>query len=752
MVSGTLLVTFCLALASLIFAGKKLDGHLSAGVGALLLGAAILAAVVAIRSSFKPAMAGPQDTSSALLALIAAAIAARGPKPPAEAGLPAAIAASDPTIPAEAVLPTILAAFAVTAVATGALFALLGLFRLGKIVRFVPYPVIGGVLAGTGWLLVRGAFAVLTGMPLGLDSVRGIDGVPGLFETGVPIQWLPGLAFGVVMTVVVQRFRHAWLVPALVLAGPVLFYAGLGASGHSVEDAGAGGFLLGPLSAGDLWPAFKLGDLRLVQWRLLLDNAGMIAALVLLAGISILLKASSLELATDRDIDLDRELRATGLANLIAGALGAPLGYLSLTESTVSHELRARTRAPGVIAAALCLLALFFGQRVLAYFPKPILGGMLFFLGFSVLFDAVYTTRLRLPRGEYALVILILFVVVTLGFVQGVGLAVVISSVLFALNYAEISVVKHVTSGVKLRSKASRPASSEALLQELGEQIYVFKLQGYLFFGTAYNLLTRVQARVSSAEPRRVRYLVLDFRQVDGIDSSAVLSFAKMRKLCESQKVTLVFTELRDNARKQLERGGCVDEAPRDVPIDAPAAPSSDATVVVFPDLDRGLEWCEDQVLDANADSRPSSDVMTREMAGISRHRDLVAELSRYLERLELPADQMVFHEGERSGDLYLIESGEVAALHLIDGDREKRLRTMGPGSVVGEAGLYLGALRSASVKTTRASVLYRLTTARLAQMTREAPALAAAFHRYVAELLAERVVNTTTEAQMVFY
>ena len=334
------------------------------------------------------------------------------------------------------------------------------------------------------------------------------------------------------------------------------------------------------------------------------------------------------------------------------------------------------------------------------------------------------------------------------GFIEGVGLGIVISSVLFALNYSRINVVKHVISGAVLRSKASRPATSEALLQQLGGQIYVLQLQGYLFFGTAYNLLQRVQQRMNDPKAMNVRYIVLDFRHVDGLDSSAVLSFAKMRKLAEAQALTLVFTELPSNVRKQLERGGCID----------PPAPARDpegegsAAVLVFPDLDRGLEWCEDQILTTNSDSRPSTDVMAREMDGIKRHRDLVEKLASYFDLLEVPMGYEVFRQGETSNDLYLIESGEMAAWLTLEGGREKRLRAMGPGSVVGEAGIYLGATRSASVRATRPSVLYRLSMSSLERMTREAPSLAGDFHRFVARLLAERVVNTTSESQMRFY
>jgi SulP family sulfate permease len=133
-------------------------------------------------------------------------------------------------------------------------------------------------------------------------------------------------------------------------------------------------------------------------------------------------------------------------------------------------------------------------------------------------------------------------------------------------------------------------------------------------------------------------------------------------------------------------------------------------------------------------------------------HRHLVSRLLGYLERVESPAGSDVYKKGDVSNDLYLIESGELEAwIELADG-RSMRLRTMGPGTVVGESGLYLGAKRSASVRTTKPSVLYRLSFTALQRMTREAPELAAAFHEFVARLLADRIVHTTSAAQMLFY
>jgi SulP family sulfate permease len=453
-----------------------------------------------------------------------------------------------------------------------------------------------------------------------------------------------------------------------------------------------------------------------------------------LAGISVLLNATGLELATEQDLDLDRELRVAGVANALVGLLGGVPGYLCLSESTLNFKAGARTRAPGLIAAGLCVLTLVAGTRVLAHFPKPVLGGMLLFLGVSFLIETVYDAWFRLPRGEYALVIFILVVVVTVGFLEGVGVGIVVSSFLFAINYARIDVVKHAISGAGLRSKAARSPADEALLQQMGGHIHVVQLQGYLFFGTAYQLLQRVKERFVSTDPLPAYFVVLDFRHVDGLDSSAVVSFSRMRRLAEQSGAVLILTELPPSVRRQLARGGCLDAI-------APALDEAPRSIRIFSDLDHGLEWCERQLLAGNADARSSTEVL-----------DMVGRLLQYLDRFEAPAGLDLYKKGDVAHDLYLIESGELEAfLDLADG-RTLRLRTMGAGSVVGESGLYLGSRRSASVRTTKPSVLYRLSLPALEQMTAEAPALAAAFHQFVARLLADRIVHTTSAAQMLFY
>jgi SulP family sulfate permease len=730
LVITTMTVSFGISLAALVFSGD-LAPYLPAGIGVLLCSSFIVGLTVALRSSFKAALSAPQDNTTVIIAAIAAGVGRMIPH------------GSD-------ALPTIVAAFAVTSLLTGAVCLALGMLRLGMIVRFVPYPVVGGFIACTGWLVVQGALSVLTGVNL---TIHNLD---VLLVPGDLINWVPGTAFGIFLALALRRWSNSLVLPGLIACGIVIFYLALGVAGIGVEEASARGWLLGPFPKGGLWPPLQLPALAEiarghVHWAAIWANIGGMGTLTVLMVISVLLNASGLELATGTDIDLDRELRINGFANIASGAFGGVPGHLLLGDSALNMKLGGKNRYAGAISSVLVLLMLMVGTTLLSYFPKPILGGLLCCIGLLFLLETVYDARSRLPRLEYSVVLVILAVVVASGFFEGLLAGLVFSSGLFAVNYARISVVKHEITGAFLRSKAARTAEDESLLQQFGDQICIMQLQGYIFFGTAHSLVQRVYQRMLGREGPQAKYVLLDFRYVDGIDSSSALSFTRLRKLARKLGVRIAFTQLSTTVRTQLERSGGLDAPAADKRRAPPPSPSSLAPIHIFADLDRGLEWCEGQLLLHTTSSRVSSEAIS-ELWALARHKKLVDELAPYLERIEVNKGAEIFKKGAAASDLILIESGELAAWLDVDDGRSIRLRSMGAGSVVGESGLYLGQPRSATVRATCASVLHRLTQHELDRMTVEAPELAADFHQLVVTILAERVVNTTTAAQMAFF
>lgn len=137
-------IVFGLSVASLIFSGE-LTPYFSRGVGIAIFTAAVLLIGISLTSRVPRAIGGLQDVSAAILAVIISGVVAAQP------------------LSAENQFATIVGAIVLTTLLTGIVFLSLGTFRLGQLVRFIPYPVIGGFLAGTGWLLALGSFGVMLG-------------------------------------------------------------------------------------------------------------------------------------------------------------------------------------------------------------------------------------------------------------------------------------------------------------------------------------------------------------------------------------------------------------------------------------------------------------------------------------------------------------------------------------------------------------------------------------------------------------
>ena len=692
--NGALEVALAVSFAALVFSGD-LSPHLSRGIGLALFSAMAGIALVALLSSFRASLSANQDVPAAIVALAAAAVAA--------AAAPAAQFA------------TVAVVIALTTLTAGLLFLFLGLFRLTGLVRFLPYPVIGGFLAGTGWLLVIGGIGMMAGRSHALAGFGDLLAMPAL------VRWLPGVLAGALILLLAGRVRHYLFLPAAILGVLLLFYAVAFLRGASLAELSAGGWLLGPFPAGGLWQPIGRAEWSQADWSAVWPQLPNLLAAVGISAIALLLNATGLELSLRRDLDLNREMRAAGWANLVAGLGGGFVSYHALSLTMLNARLGAKGRLSSLVVAAVVAVALLFGGAALGLLPKLIFGALLAYLGLSFLWEWVVVAARRLPRIDYAIVVGILVIIAGVGFLQGVVVGVIAAVVMFVVSYSRSSVVKHELDGRSFASRVTRSSQARALLADVGEQAYYLQLQGFIFFGTAYGLLEAVRARVRRVETRHV---VLDFRQVIGLDSTALLSFDKMRQLAHDSGFSLTFAGLRPALREQFAQGGL-----REVP-----------DVLVFaPDLDRAAEWVEDQLCLASAppDERSLDDYLQAIVPGQATTR-----LVGYLARRETAPGATLIRQGDEPDLIYFIESGQVTAQLEQPGRAPLRLETMRGGRTVGELGFYLGTRRSAAVVVDRPAVIYVLTQAELARIEREDPAAAYAFHRVIVHLLGERVLH----------
>ncbi len=715
LLAGLLIISLEISLAALIFSGS-LRQFLAGGIGLLLFGALVMGAVVAFTSSFPGIITLPQDAPAAILAVVSAAIAF-----------------TMRAAPPQALYATVLAAIALTSLLMALVLLLLGHFRASGFVRYIPYPVVGGFLAGTGWLIAKGGLGVMLDMPLTLANL------PRLLAPEQLITWMPGVIFGVALLFILRRNSHFLITPGALILTTALFYAFLFIARVPVAEASARGWLLGPFPSGGFFQPLTPAILPQVDWSAILGQAGNIATILVLSVVALLLNASALEVTVRQDIDLDRELMTAGLANLAGGLGGSAVGYPALSLSALAYRLGARSRLVNLIAGLVCGAVLFFGASLVSYIPKVVLAGMLVYLGLSFLAEWLIDARRTLPVVDYVLVWSILVIIAAFGFLQGIAAGVLISAIIFVITYSRVHAIRNILNGRVFHSNVDRPKLHRDLLMQHGAEIYILRLQGFIFFGTIQAILSQIRARLSDKNEPRLGFIVLDFQRVTQLDSSAVFGITRLKQLTEANGVWMVWTQVSPDIHRRLQHGGLVDGA--------------DDSFIILPTLDYGVEWCENKILakHGNANLTGFIERIDGQLKQAFPGLQAVDRLMKYLERTSFAQGEYLMRQGDAPTDMYFIESGMVSAqLESPDG-QFLRLQSMRGGTTVGEMGLYTGVSRTASVVAARPTAAYRLSAEALKIMREQDPEVAAVLHEWVARLLAERLAanNETIRALM---
>jgi SulP family sulfate permease len=508
-IAGMVTLISSVSFAALIFNGT-LSQYVYTGITIAISTAVVAGAIFSLLSGCRPVVAMPDDDTAPIVALMVTLVIASFPE------------GTSPQVQFVTALGTV----ACASLLTGVVLAALGIFRLGSLVRYLPYSVMGGYFAGAGLLLIQGGLRVVTDLPL-MTAEDFLD----LFEADLLWRWVPALASAIFIRLCVARLHQSIAVILGIVILVVLFYLLSALAGVSGSELMDDHWLMGPFADAEpsLWNPVLLERFSEIEWSLVIGNANGMGTIVMLSSISLMLTASGLSLVQREKISINKELSVAGLANAVTGLSGGLVALPSLSVSNLAITVGApKSRFVGLVVALFCALALFFAMDAIAWFPKPVLAGLLMYLGWSFLERWLIEARTQLPRLEYGVVLVILLVVAVAGFMEGVFAGLICAILLFVVNYSKIDVVRYALTGTQRKSNVERHVLEEKYLRQHGGCSLILKLQGYLFFGTTAALNSRIEQRIADTELPPLRYVALDYAQVSGMDSSAALSFVKL--------------------------------------------------------------------------------------------------------------------------------------------------------------------------------------------------------------------------------
>jgi sulfate permease, SulP family len=390
--ASVLTVTFGLSYSLLIFAGP-LAPYLSYGVAATFISSAVLATVLALGSSFPFAVGGPESSTAAMTGILASSLVER-------------MAVTDTTAP---LLAPVLITLGLSTIITGIVLCGFGITRMGRAIRYVPYPVVGGFLGATGCLVVFGAIRVITGQRPEFATLDRFTNLLILSELAA------ACAMAVVLYLTWHRSRSAFGLPAILIGGVIAAHVAFWFAGISLAEAQTSGWTFQPPPPVSFMLPWSANEISRYPWYTVPDLLGNLIAVIFVTATSTLFNTAGIEVALQREANLERELNVTGLANILSGALGGYTGCISISRSVLNFNSGGTGRFSGLTVAAISVLMLAVAPMLLGYMPKFVLGGLLIYLGADQLHKWIIQSRRRLSFVEYLSLLAIIVIIVQWG-------------------------------------------------------------------------------------------------------------------------------------------------------------------------------------------------------------------------------------------------------------------------------------------------------------------------------------------------
>lgn len=548
-----------------------------------------------------------------------------------------------------------------------------GLVGLGRLIRYIPYPVVGGYMTGVGLVIIGAQVPALLGAPAGMGWRQALAS-PGAWDptalvvaaatiTGAGLgprltRHVPGTVCGIGAGIGAYFLLALGDRGLLVMAGNPLLVGAIEATSARVPVAGA-----------SQWQA--LASLGPAQVAAILGNAVILATLL---SIDTLKTCVVLDKFTRSRHDPDRELRGQGVANLATAACGGLAGAGTMGPTLVALNSGAVTRRAGLLAGAFALAAALAVGSLIGWIPVATLAGILVTIGVRMIDrEAIAYARSRATFLDFCVVMTVVAVAISVGLIMASAVGVGLSMILFVREQSGGSPVRHKLELDRTSSTWHRPDREVSVLAERAGDCVVFELQGALFFGNTYRLYTDLAHEVGTR-----RFVVIDFRRVPSIDVTAIQILLQVRATIRERGAMLVLcgTSGRSGRARTLsyliERLG---DGARD-----------DGTVVVQPDLDSAMAWVEGRILAAaEASSGSCLPIPVHELDLFTGYRDdTLADLEQLLEIRAYAAGSTIYERGSDGAELYWVRQGMVRLLAAAGAKPERQVAGFGRGDFFG--------------------------------------------------------------------
>ena len=427
----------------------------------------------------------------------------------------------------------------------GLILVLMGLFRLGTVIKFIPYPIVIGFTAGIALTIFSTQVNDFLG--LGLKDIPS-EFIPkwGVYLTNLGnVDWFTMAVGLVTLAIIILTPKVSKRLPgalvAIILVTAAVYVMGLYGIGNDIATIGG---RFGQLKAE--MPRLQTFSLDMETINMLLPSAFTIA---MLGAIESLLSATVADGVIGDRHDSNTELIAQGAANIVAPLFGGipATGAIARTMTNINNG--GKTPIAGIIHAVILLLILLFLMPLAQYIPMACLAGVLVIVSYNMSGWRVFKALLKNPKSDVTVLLITFFLTVIFDLTVAIEVGLIIACVLFMKRVMETTEISVITDEIDPNKESDIAVHEENLIIPKGVEVY--EINGPYFFGIA----TKFEDTMAQLGDRpKVR--IIRMRKVPFIDSTGIHNLTVLCEMSQKEKTTVILSGVNDKVHKVLEKSG----------------------------------------------------------------------------------------------------------------------------------------------------------------------------------------------------
>ena len=424
----------------------------------------------------------------------------------------------------------VLLSMALAAIFCGLFQILFGLIKIGKYVRYIPYPVLSGFMSGIGVIIIIQQLYPLVGASKGGSMIDLLLGLP----EAVASTSITALLLGLGTVAIIYLF------PLLTKKVPSTLVALIVMTVVSIFIDMDGVATIGKIPSGIPMPFFAKEGVSLagIDWGAVLV-AAIVPGLTLagLGSIDTLLTSVVADNITKTKHNSNRELIGQGIGNAVAGLFCGLPGAGATMRTVVNVKSGGRTQLSGMVHALL-LLAIMLGiGSIVQYVPLSVLAGILITVGIGIIDFRGFRDLPKIPRADAVVLIVVFLVTVLVDLLTAVGIGMVIACVRFMKRASDLVEGGYSSQELTNFDKESPWDDEHGMPDTVAHKIYVQRLNGPIFFGTINKF-----KEVMSTVPSDAKIVIIRMRLVSFMDQSGLYAMEEAVKDLQARGIEVLMT------------------------------------------------------------------------------------------------------------------------------------------------------------------------------------------------------------------